>query len=98
MGKLEGAAFDDGAKALSDRCSLARIGVGHDNNELLSAVAASKIGTAHGRADAPREFLQHFIAGVMPIGVVDMLEAVNVRDTDRERTARAAARLNSVLR
>jgi len=64
-----------------------RVGVGHHHHEFLAAIAAGQVDAAHIGADAGGEFLQHLIADIMAVGVVDLLEEVDVHDDIGQRAA-----------
>ena len=52
-----------------------------------------QIDAAHIRRDALRELLQHLIARIVPVRVVDRLEIIDVEDEERDRLALALALL-----
>ena len=74
------------------------VGIGHHHHEFLAAIAAGQIDAAHIGGDAAGEFLQHFVADVVAVGVVDRLEVVDVHDDEGERLARSSWRLRSDCR
>jgi hypothetical protein len=62
--------------------------VRHDDDELLAAIAAGQIHAAHIVAQPPGKFAQHIVAGIVAMGVVDVLEAVDVGDQQRQVACR----------
>ena len=52
--------------------------------KFLAAIAAQNVINADGLADAPGDFLQHFIAGQMPLAVVNDLEMIYISDDAAE--------------
>ena len=62
-----------------------RRGVRHHHHELLTAVARGEVGATHVADQRSRERREREVAGVMPVGVVEQLEVVDVEHQDRER-------------
>ena len=60
----------------------------HDRH-LLAAVAGDKIALAGRLAQDPRRAAKHFVARLMPVRVVELLEMVDVAEDQRERPAAA---------
>ena len=85
--KRGGAWMDDciGPKALGDLLGPFQLGIGHDDHELLAAIATSQINSARVAAKARREFAQHVVAGVVPVCIVDAFEMVDIADEERQR-------------
>ena len=79
--------FDGVAQPLRHRIGKGDIGVGHHHHEFLAAIAAGQIDAAHIGGDAAGEFLQHLVADVMAMGVVDRLEIIDVHDHESQRLA-----------
>ena len=92
-----GRRLDALAQAFGDREGKRHIGVGHDDDEFLAAIAAGQIDAADIGGDAVGEFLEHFVADVVAVAVIDRLEVVDVENEEGERLARAAGRLDSRL-
>jgi hypothetical protein len=65
--------------------------LGHrqDDRELVAAETRHGVGLAQHAAHPRRHTRQHAVAGVMAERVVDLLEAVQVEDQQRQRRARA---------
>jgi hypothetical protein len=59
--------------------------------------AGDGVRLAHDCLEAPRERLQHQVAGAVPAHVVDVLEPVEVDGDQRERLARAARAAERLL-
>ena len=68
------------------RRQLGAIDVGRrqQHRELVAAEPRHRVGRAQGAAQARRHFLQHQIAGVMAERVVDLLEAIEIDQQDRQ--------------
>jgi len=60
-------------------------GIGQDGDELFAAVAGDEIGGAKVVAQHAGEGLQHAVAHGVPVGVVDLLEVVQVEHEERRR-------------
>ena len=69
----------------------ARVGLGHDDGELLAAVAGHEVGGAGLRCQDARHAPQHQVAHRVAVGVVHRLEVVDVAEDDREPLAVALA-------
>ena len=52
---------------------------GQNDDELLSAIARGKIGIADIVQQNPRQILQHFIAGLVTVAVIDLLEMIEIQ-------------------
>ena len=76
-----------GAHALGDSGGDDERRVRHHDDEFLAAEPADEIGAAHDAAHALGEMLQHLVAGVMAVGVVDRFEMVDVEHHQRQRAA-----------
>ena len=84
---LDRRGLDRLAQPLGDGAGKGHVGVGHHHHEFLAAIAAGQVDAAHIGGDAGGEFLQHLVADVMAIGVVDLLEEIDVHDDEGERAA-----------
>jgi hypothetical protein len=71
-----GEAGADPFRAVAHRGPL--LETGEQDHELVAAPATDDIGVAHGVVQAASAFDQHLVAGVVPTGVVDRLEPVEV--------------------
>ena len=60
--------------------------LGHQDRELIAAQARGDGAGFHGGGNAPRYFHQQAVAGLMPEGVVDRLEIVEIDQQQRECT------------
>ena len=60
----------------------------HDGH-LLAAVAGDEIALSGRLAEDPRRAPQHFVAGLVPVGVVEVLEMINVAENQREGPVRS---------
>ena len=67
------------------------VGVRHQDAELLAAVAADQVARADGRLQRAGDEGERAVAGVVPLGVVDELEVIEVDHQDRDRMAVADA-------
>src|SRR3712207_617145 len=68
-----------------------------ENYELLSAEAGDLVGGAQGLGQGHSDGLNHRIAGRMPIGVIDLLEEIDVEDQDGERSLVAPVETERIL-
>src|ERR1041384_8057822 len=57
--------------------------------EFIAAVARREVGGADHQADFPRRALQYFVALLVPVAVVDLLEVVEVHEQHGEHVAAA---------
>ena len=69
---------------------------GADEDELIAAEAGHGVGGAHHGRQSARDFLQKLIAGAVPQGIVDELEAVKIANQQRKR-ALVAVRMRDGL-
>ncbi len=84
-GDAQRLAHDQVAQLLGDADGVLRGRLRQDEHELLAAVASEGVTGPHGAADEARHLAQHGVAGVVPVDVVDRLEAVDVDERDAER-------------
>ena len=70
---------------------------GQDQHELLAAVAAHPVDFPRVVAQDLGELAQYLIAGLMPVGVVDTLEHVEIAHDARERLAQAERVLKGLV-
>ena len=75
------------ARALRDPCGLGGVDAGHHDDEFLAAQPTEQIAAADDAAQPIGEALEHEIADVVAIGVVDALEMVDVENHQRQRRA-----------
>jgi hypothetical protein len=68
------------------------LGVGHDDRELLAAVAARQVDGPDVGGQAHGELAQHLVADVVAEAVVDLLEVVDVDHQGRRPARRRAWR------
>ena len=68
-----------------------------EDDELVAADASNRVRLADDRLEAAREGLQHDVAGSVTPDVVDVLEAVEIDDDERERLARTARSAECLL-
>ena len=73
-----------GPDALEQHRHVVGIGVGQDHRELVAADARRVVTESQDPAEPLAERLERGVAGGMPVGVVDLLEAVEVDDDERE--------------
>ncbi len=71
--RLEPALGHRHADALGNALGLPEIGIGHQHHELLAAEAAGEIDAADVAPQALREFLEHRVADIVAVIVVDRL-------------------------
>ena len=83
---------DQGADLLGDRGGVFGAGVGQQHEELLAAVASGEVALAHAGDECGSDGGEHVVAGAVTVGVVDLLEVIEVEQDRRERAA-AARRL-----
>src|SRR5690606_40462238 len=65
------------------------------HQELLAAVARDQVGAAQQALQGLGELAQDLVADQVAVAVVDLLEAVQVDEGDRQRLDRKSTRLNS---
>ena len=68
--------------------AIADIGLGHDNDKLVTrtlSASGDEIDTADAVGRSRREFAQYVISGGMTVGIVDLLEVVDVEQHRRLR-------------
>lgn len=82
-------ATDGGAHALGRDYRALQIGVGHDDQELLAAVAPEDVDVAQRARRRRGEALERDVAGGVAVALVDAAEPVEVHAGDRERFADA---------
>ena len=74
---------DDTAQTLgNDERDLQRR-LGQHDDEFLAAIAGDEIEAANMTRDARGDFLQHGIAGLMAVAVIDALEPVDIEEQRR---------------
>ena len=67
------------ARIVSAACERALVvGVGQQHDELLAAPAAGEVAGAHAAAQRRAEGLEHLVAGLVAVAVVERLEVVEV--------------------
>src|SRR5919197_4842015 len=79
-----------GAQPLGDVRGVDRVGDALHHEELVAVQPGGQVGVPGGGPDPARGLLQQHVAGLVPVGVVDLLEAVQV-DQDHRDAAGAAA-------
>jgi hypothetical protein len=65
--------------------------VGDEHEELVAAVAGHEVGRAGGALEPARRLAQQLVAGLVAVGVVHLLEVVQVDVEHGDGMARAAA-------
>src|SRR5690606_8953586 len=75
---------DFSANALGNLSGGRKLGIRHDDDELLTAIAADKVDAAKIALEAQRDFLQHLVTYGMAPGVVDRLEPIDIDQHDRK--------------
>src|SRR5437588_11857976 len=85
-------ALDRAAQRLELRQRLAEVAGGKDHAELLAAVAVGDAAAAHLR-QARADELEHLVADIVTVGVVELLEVVDVDHGDGVALAEAAQAL-----
>ena len=89
-GWLAGVRLDEAlADALEHLDGLVAVEVGHDDDELLAAPAGDHVVVAEDVLRDLGEHAQRPVAGLVAVGVVELLEVVEVGDRERERAPRA---------
>jgi hypothetical protein len=83
-----GGGFECPAHPLGQQNGAVLPGVWEQTRELLASDAAEKIIRSQVRSRQPTEYGKHFVAGMMPVPVVDALEAIEIRQDERRRLAR----------
>ena len=66
-----------------------KVGLGEDQRELLAAVSTGEVDLAHAAEQELPDGAQDRVAGLVAMGVVDLLEVVEVEEDERERVADA---------
>ena len=79
---------ENGRDLRCDSRDLGVSGTGQDQNELVAALARDEIARAQGLFQSRRDFGQHTVPGIVPEGLVDQLEAVEVEHQHRQRVLR----------
>ena len=64
-----------------------QFGCGQDDDEFFAADAAGHVDIADILADARGEFLEHAVADIMAMGIIDGLEVIDVEGKHRKRLA-----------
>ena len=77
------------AEAFQHADRLVAVEVGDDDHELLAAPARDRVVVAQDVLRDLGEHAQRAVAGLVAVGVVELLEAVEVGDRERERAAAA---------
>ncbi len=85
----QGLVLDEDAQLLGQADGVLGHGLGQDQHELLAPVATERVADAHPVGHEVGELAQHGVAGVVPVGVVDRLEAIDVDEGDAERLVMA---------
>ena len=81
-----------GPQPLGHLASLLKAGFGQQDGKLLAADARHHIHRAHTRAQPARHLPQRLVAGIVAVGIIDLLEPVNIQGDHREgRLVTAAA-------
>lgn len=70
--------IDHGTHLLGEEQCMFKVGMWGEDHELLSAPTRQGIRFAHASGDGARSFDQYLIANQVPVGVIDVLEAVDV--------------------
>ena len=81
---------EPGLHSCQCQCGLIGPGVGQQKQELLAAIANNDITGTHGGADNIRDVPQRFIAGLMPVVVIQHLEVIDIEGQQRDAGAGAA--------
>ena len=76
--------LDRFAQALCQNCRRRDIRFRQNHNELFPAVARGHVKVAQRFANAVRRLAQHIVTGLMPEGVVEGFEAVNIHHHEGE--------------
>ena len=84
----------DTAQLLSSFSRLLGFGAGHDEHELLTAIAPEEVARADVVGDQVRNLTKNCVARVMAVGVIDALEAVDVHECDGQRLSVAVGTLD----
>ena len=86
--------LDPCAHALGQVVGAVEVGAGEDDRELLAAVAGGLVDLARGLAQHPGHLAQDDVALLVAVGVVDVLEVVDVEQHERQRLAEALGALD----
>jgi len=87
------AAFPDHLEwpqASQNKLQLRVVAFGKNQEKLIAAHAGSEIAAANGSIETRGEFLENEVSGRMAVGIVDVLEVIQVHQDDRERMALAS--------
>ena len=64
-----------------------RVKIFQQNNKFITTQAGDGVAFAHAAQQSPRNFDEQQIAGIMAVGVVELLEAVEVKKEDSKSLA-----------
>src|SRR5205085_12307101 len=78
-----------GEQAIGRTHGIPVVGVLEEQGELVAAEPGDGVARPDGRAEAPADLLAECVSGIVAEAVVDLLEAVQVDEEDRERLARS---------
>jgi hypothetical protein len=87
---VEGGLAELFAHALGEQHRPARVGLLADDHELLASEARHRVRVALGAAEDVAEALDHHVAHVVTVGVIDLLEVVDVGDEHAELAVESA--------
>jgi hypothetical protein len=76
-------------QASEDRGKLIRLAIDEQHHEFVAAPASGEVGTASGMVEALAKFLEDSVTGLVAVGVVDLLEIVDVDQNDNQGQALA---------
>ena len=96
-GERKCTSFDRFAHPLGEGDGRLQRRAGQDQHELLAAIASHPVDLPCVVAQDLGELAQYFIAGLMPVGVVDTLEHVEVAHDARERLVQAERVLERLI-
>src|SRR5262249_15551648 len=71
-----------------------QFGIRQDDHKLIPTPAAHHVGTAHRVGEPESHLLEELVAPIVPIAIVDRLQAVQVEDQQAEWTPAANGRLD----
>lgn len=82
--RRDGQRLDRAAHTLGNGTPAVGAAVGQDHGKLLAAIAHDRVHRPHTVAQAGSDGLQYLVAGQMAMGIVDVLEVVDVEQQQQD--------------
>jgi hypothetical protein len=83
-GRLHYGLGDGASQLVGDLLGIVAPGLRQENNELLTAITDGEVGSPDAGQHGAGNVLQHLVPHLVPIGVVDALEVVDVGEDERD--------------